>query len=442
MQKARKLLRFRQKKHQQVPLHNGDAITMPVNAESQQRMDTSDAEPRKADLPSFELLLNSDTLSAIFIACAALDWRSPAIIAAVCRFWREIVLATPRAWQYFRNLDNSLDLGESDMVLWISRCGILPLHMHLSKGSRGPRQENVLEFRHRFECLTIQHAFDSVGFDYPGLKYLALFDDFWFEPLRNENSEGPRAEWNVVEAVSMLTRTRYPLLQSLSVMSRTRTYDGFDLKPNFPRLQKLDLKVRGLANWGSVLYHCSDTLVSLTFEGYAEYSSPSAIGKIEVLDLPKLRHLSLNHYWARSCPTPFIFATPLLEVFETIHSFWAHGARSFVNTNNVTSLIYQDLRPLDPTLFPAVQQLFVCGTAEGLDSICNTLSGGEDLCPMLSLIAYKVLETKYNLLSMQRLATQRNLKAIPIQEPGQWRKLTFDIVPKLTVCSIRYHRLF
>jgi hypothetical protein len=309
--------------------------------------------------------------------------------------------------------------------------------MHLSRRCQRSRQENVLKFKDRFECLTVQHMFNSLEFKYSTLKYLGLFDDFWFDPHTIESAKKQPVKWTITKAVSCIDQKRFPSLQSLTVASRTRDPTGLDLKPDFPRLQKLDLRVRGLGNWGSILHRCSETLVSLTFEGHAEDPSSRVSSEPEVLDLPNLRHLSLNNAWDRSRPTPFIFATPFLELFETVYSFQAHSSGSFVNTNNVTRLIYYDQPNLDLTLFPAIQQIFIAAAAGNPDSICRALLGDTDLCTYLSLIRYWDLKKKCDQQLVQSLTIRRNVRVAPIEGLEDWKRKTLEIIPKFTVSGFR-----
>src|ERR1700687_2688338 len=44
--------------------------------------------------------LSSDVLSLIFEFCAEDNWRTPLRISGVSRQWRDIALATPRAWAF------------------------------------------------------------------------------------------------------------------------------------------------------------------------------------------------------------------------------------------------------------------------------------------------------------------------------------------------------
>jgi hypothetical protein len=46
--------------------------------------------------------LNTDILSIIFEMCGEDNWKTPLRIAATCRDWRNLVLATPRAWEFLR----------------------------------------------------------------------------------------------------------------------------------------------------------------------------------------------------------------------------------------------------------------------------------------------------------------------------------------------------
>ena len=80
----------------------------------------------------------------IFEEHAECEWSAPAIDERVCRFWRGIVLNTPRAWRYleispYKHKQPSI----RELQSWLSRSGTAPLHIRvgidikLDKGVNG-----------------------------------------------------------------------------------------------------------------------------------------------------------------------------------------------------------------------------------------------------------------------------------------------------------------
>jgi len=78
-------------------------------------------------------LLPSEIMGVIFEEHAKLEWMAPAIDGQVCRFWREIILNTPRAWAYIEIRDDyQPSMGE--LRLWLHRSGTAPLHVDCRSG--------------------------------------------------------------------------------------------------------------------------------------------------------------------------------------------------------------------------------------------------------------------------------------------------------------------
>ncbi|KIM21442.1 hypothetical protein M408DRAFT_333457 [Serendipita vermifera MAFF 305830] len=371
--------------------------------------------------------LNSDLLSEIFICCSQSDWRSPVTLAAVCRLWREIIYTTPRVWQSFRNQDNSEVLDDDQTSAWLDRSRHLPLHMHIAKRCSPQRAQIVLMRKDRFECLTIQHRFNYLQIEYPRLQSLALFDDFWFEPYFEENTRQPGSNpgegttWSVILAVSTITRKRFPALRTLSVMSRSQKFAELTMEPGFPRLSELDLRVRDLKAWGGHLSHCADTLVSLIFEAYPGDSNLILSNEPEVLDLPKLRYLSLDFSWARLTHLPFIFATPVLEVMDATCVYESNRHKEYVYTANVTDLAYYDRAPLDLDMFPSLRRLSIAH--DNLERVWNDLINNDQLCPSLSSIQSLTFDRDIVQLPTQRVRMDRSVEIMVLhRREVSWKK--------------------
>jgi hypothetical protein len=95
--------------------------------------------------------LTSDALSLIFEFCGKDDWRTPLLISEVSRSWREIVLATPRAWAFLCLHD--FEIKHQLIYRFFSRSGHCPLHIYLSLATGYPAQ--ILSgVEKRLKCLS------------------------------------------------------------------------------------------------------------------------------------------------------------------------------------------------------------------------------------------------------------------------------------------------
>jgi len=82
-------------------------------------------------LPTYPIndILPVEILGSIFEEHAKCLWRAPAIHGQVCRFWRQVVLNTPRAWAYLEVYSHNRP-SISELRLWLHRSGAALLHIH------------------------------------------------------------------------------------------------------------------------------------------------------------------------------------------------------------------------------------------------------------------------------------------------------------------------
>ncbi|EPQ56701.1 hypothetical protein GLOTRDRAFT_138359 [Gloeophyllum trabeum ATCC 11539] len=80
--------------------------------------------------------LPSETLSEIFVHCLPEDLEianvreAPLVLTRVCRYWREVALATPFLWSGLGIPSKSHGAKHMEsMEKWLSRAGVLPLHL-------------------------------------------------------------------------------------------------------------------------------------------------------------------------------------------------------------------------------------------------------------------------------------------------------------------------
>jgi len=89
----------------------------------------------RAPSPVIHEVLPSEILALIFEEHAKCEWSAPAIDGRVCRFWRRVVLNTPRAWRYleipqYRHTQPSI----RELQSWLNRSGTVPLHINIRVG--------------------------------------------------------------------------------------------------------------------------------------------------------------------------------------------------------------------------------------------------------------------------------------------------------------------
>ena len=77
-------------------------------------------------LPVIHEVLPSEIMGGIFEEHTKLEWRAPVIDERVCRFWRQIVLNTPRAWKYLEIHHN-----QPRAEVLRHRSGKAPLHIRV-----------------------------------------------------------------------------------------------------------------------------------------------------------------------------------------------------------------------------------------------------------------------------------------------------------------------
>jgi hypothetical protein len=86
----------------------------------------------RAPLPVIHEVLPSEILATIFEEHAKCEWNAPAIDAQVCRFWRQIVLNTPRAWRYLEIIRyKPIQPSIRELQAWLNRSSAVPLHIRV-----------------------------------------------------------------------------------------------------------------------------------------------------------------------------------------------------------------------------------------------------------------------------------------------------------------------
>lgn len=117
--------------------------------------------------------LPMELLGEVFVYHASTDWRAPSKLALVCRYWRQTLNETPRAWAYLQisKWDGS---HEESLVTWLSRAGNSPLRF------RGIRKENLHILPLCINLCALEyrgHASHLNSLEIPSLRFLTLAGD-------------------------------------------------------------------------------------------------------------------------------------------------------------------------------------------------------------------------------------------------------------------------
>ncbi len=111
----------------------------------------------------------------IFEEHAILEWEAPTVDGRVCRFWRQIILNTPRAWAHFEIRDNSIP-SMDEVRLRLHRSNPAPLHIDIQAGRDACYSLHDLfsENHTRIAYLRMQYGSQSFfdGRDFPCMRLL------------------------------------------------------------------------------------------------------------------------------------------------------------------------------------------------------------------------------------------------------------------------------
>ena len=159
------------------PIGSGGFQVGIVLARPDSRMD-------RAPSPVIHEVLPNEVLAIIFEEHAKCEWNAPAIDGQVCRFWRQIVLNTPRAWRYLEIPQyGHKQPSIRELQSWLNRSGTVPLHINirasidiqLDKGVNGWTFYDLLSDCHaRIASLRMVSAYPSFfeGREFPCLRLL------------------------------------------------------------------------------------------------------------------------------------------------------------------------------------------------------------------------------------------------------------------------------
>lgn len=351
--------------------------------------------------------LGFDVLSLVFELCSEDDWTAPLRIGVINRQWREVILATPRAWTFIR-LDDRY--GAKLTNFYFERSGRYLHHIHLNF------QSDFNLFRtisHRIQCLTINpiHFNKISGLNLPNLTRIRLDSKAVY--------------------LSEVAASKFPALQHLTVPCIMS--DAFPVTLAFPPLQSLQLVVYSDTAWIELAQGCQNSLISITL-GIIN-ARPS--GTYPDLCLPKLRALWLTSLF--DSPWPMDIKTPELATYVQRNlSQTPYHRLLHINLSSVTYLCLHYV----PTLFRFPRRLtfnLAVGPSNAHLEILAQFNTGDSICPLLMLLVLNMPGMSL----VDRQAAQddmdewniRHRPGLVTRVTGPGQSLDFPEVTRASVCE-------
>jgi hypothetical protein len=252
--------------------------------------------------------LNTDVLSLIFEMCGEDDCQTPLQIAATLHDWRNLVLSTPRAWEF-------LPLGDPQTIniikLFLERSYPRPLHLSLLRIYATSVLSSISQ---RLECLTLNHFHDDMTkLSFPKLKRLRITGECTVQ-------------------LSRIDATRFPALRHLVCTNWVTPLIGED-SLNFPPLQYLAVTLDTGGCWLRALQACQDTLISLQF---ITGDLLTTIPKPQLV-FPRLICLEIHDRAEQSGAWPLDLKIPVLETYIE-HVLYPGGSLIRPDAKTITQL--------------------------------------------------------------------------------------------------------
>ena len=298
--------------------------------------------------------LVSDVLSIIFEMCSEDSWTAPLQIGLVCRQWREVVLATPRAWTFIQL--HTPD-GAKLAAIYFERSGEYLHHVHLNELSDFDQARLV---SHRIQCLRVNPLhFDVTSMCWPNLTRLRL--DI------------------TAISISDVTASNFPSLQHLAFPCVKS--DQRDSEWSLPALQSLQFIATRDPTWAQLLHACRESLLSLRLgvPDEVQYLPPTK------LYLPKLRALWLSSLFERTS-WPVELTAPALDTYVQYQA--SYKMPNFLlhkDLSGVTCLCIHHV----PTLsgFPRLRTFHLSvGPSNAHLEVMGQLDAGDEVCPRLETL--------------------------------------------------------
>jgi len=352
--------------------------------------------------------LNSDELMIIFELSGEVHWTAPLSISGVCREWRSIILATPRAWA---NLHLPEEVPFNLISLYVARSQ--PLLLHLSTvgaaSCLGAQLDSFLpciqvtnDIAQRIECLTI--LFIELPF---------LTGQFLCLRRLHLSGRRPMKSGEMYDVdFSMFPGLRHLYLEDVRAPS-TRSYSAL----TFPKIQQLALRTDHRHKYYGFIRLIAKDLVSLHLR--VPIASQSTI--VKSLYLPVLRYLHLVNAgcneWEFAANTPALISYIPIRAFTAWRWSWQHEPQVSVSVDTAQVTHLRLLDDLDLTPYTNLRYLQIRFPPE---NIIERLEHNQNLC--------HDLETIESLIDCRKPSTSTKIdretlgvtKQIRIIKTGSW----------------------
>jgi hypothetical protein len=334
--------------------------------------------------------LSFDALSLVFEFCGEDDWRTPLVISEVSRYWRDTVLATPRAWAFLRLHDFR---NEHQIIYhFFSRSGHCPLHISLPTMMAHPSR--ILSgVEKRLKCLSIQDTNDYVkGRVFPILDRLTLLFayDRPTEISRFNDVQFPSLRHLICETY---------LTNSLSGLSGVVQWE-------FPPLQTLSLRMTGDLAWLSLLTAVKNTLISLKLQLVQQCTIQNS-----QISLPTLRCLDVQFSLHGPLFWPLDLKTPVLETYLELTRRSLNKSLFHEDIQNVRGM--RSDRPPTLSSFPLIEILQLKEEYHAV-AVLTELASNESLCPNLQEIELQSYKNRPSESLSTKLADVKRSRRVPV----------------------------
>jgi hypothetical protein len=305
-----------------------------------------------------------EILAHIIVMSAEDVWWFPSLAVRVCRLWREVALATPRAWNFI-NLRSMPPLGVASR--FIERSGQCLLHVAVPISPYGDREEGyatiVARITNRIECLVLTGTSVSLLFHtYPRLTRLSITNPLTPIPLE------------------YLTVTSFPNLRYINgyFSARYSRVSSTPVSTPPPPIECLIVTTGQDPEWIKAIRAFSKTLKAL----HITIGNKGVLPAYPSLELPKVVDLTIRSKVTRIHPWKFVASTQALKTYSTIEGDAVYS--SDVDVASVTHLRCWKTISLLP--YTKLRQVHICGdntimrrTLKFIDQLCGDYGTCVDL---------------------------------------------------------------
>jgi F-box-like len=322
----------------------------------------------------------TEVLIDVLLRASEMDDLSPIKFTAVCRLWRRIVFATPKAWSFiyllkhynrhvdFRNNfgDHNYFPGYTDTYFQRSEPRLLHLGLPQAEGFYSKHTKSIIrEHAHRMLCLTTtpdilsESQSSSRCRQFPYLQILTITDDY-----SSANIDA-----------SFFSISRFPVLQTLR-LPRGCPSTGANpiISPStFPPLQHLTVDIREDSASMGILQVCAATLKTLSISCLDGQDAPSS--PIQ-MTFPLLRYLTIRRkYEGREFPPLVKGITPILTSLEVTTPDESLPSGFDIDMQTITHMRWDKF--IAPSIGPHIRvlQIALCYNYTG-----SSVTGGHVAC--------------------------------------------------------------